>query len=184
MNLTGWAVIVSLVAGSIRAAQLVRASTKVEVVNAVVLTTLASGRASELTKVLASSGSALYLAVALAISVPVEKLTASDESETRRRLERDAQIALLAANRALKRSMWLDATSIAAIVVAGAGAATSGSPSATTALGLVAATLLWLSNVYGARSIATRLFAGAMALIDGLIAGRDPIRSANMASSE
>jgi hypothetical protein len=179
MSLTDWAVIVSLVSGSIRAAQLFRASTKVEVVNAVVLTTLASGRGSELPNVLSSSGSALYLGVARAISVPVDKLLASDDAETRRRLERHAQIGLLAANRALKRSVWLDAVSIAAVVVAGASAATLEPPSAPTALGLVAATLLWLSNAYSARSIATRSFAGAMALVDGLVAGQEQIREAS-----
>jgi hypothetical protein len=39
--------------------------------------------------------------------------------------------------------------------------------------------LLWLSNAHGARSIATRSFAGAMALIDGLVAGREQIREAS-----
>ena len=179
MTLSGWAVVISLVAGSIRAAQLFRASGKVDVVNAVVLTTLANGRGRELPNVLSSSGSALYLAVARSISVPLDKLLVSDEVEARRQLERDAQIALMTANRTLARFASLDFISLAAIMLAGVGAATAESHSAILALGLVAATLLWFSNLRGARSIATRMFAGAMALVDGLLAGRDQIRSAN-----
>ena len=38
--------------------------------------------------------------------------------------------------------------------------------------GYMAATLLWLSNLYGARSTATTAFAGATALVDGLIEAR------------
>jgi hypothetical protein len=184
MNLSGWAVIVSLVSGGIRAAQLFRASGKVDAVNAVVLATLANGRGRELSAVLSGSGSALYLTVARAISVPLDKLLASDEREARRRLEGDAQIALMAANRALGRFAWLDFISLGAIVLAGVSAVTAESPSAMQALGLIAASLLWLSNLYGARSIATRMFAGAMALVDGLVAGRDQIRSANAQAAE
>jgi hypothetical protein len=179
MNLSGWAVIVSLVSGGIRAAQLFRASGKVDAVNAVVLATLANGRGRELPNLLSRSGSALYLRVARAISVPLDKLLASNEGEARRRLEGDAQIALMAANRTLGRFAWLDFISLAAIVLAGVSAVTAESPSPMQALGLIAATLLWLSNLYGTRSIATRMFAGAMALVDGLVAGRDQIRSAN-----
>jgi hypothetical protein len=172
-------VVVSLLSGSIRAAHLFRASGKVDVVNAVVLTTLANGRGQELPNLLSSSGSALYLTVARSISLPLDKLLVSDEREARQRLERDAQIAVMTANRSLNRFAWLDFVSLATIMLAGLGAATATSHSAILALGLVAATLLWLSNIRGARSIATRMFAGAMALVDGLVAGRDQIRSAN-----
>jgi hypothetical protein len=177
VNFPGWLVVVSLLAASLSAALLFRASSKVEAVNAVVLTTLASGRGRELPDVLASSGSALYLIVARAISLPLEKLSASDGRELRERLERDARIGFMTATRALRRFAWLDAASIVAILLSGASAVTGNPPSAMLTLGLVAATLLWLSNVYRARNLATRMFAGAMALVDGLVAGRDQIRA-------
>jgi len=183
MNFSGWAVVVALVASSLRAALLFRASIKVEAVNAVVLATLANGRGHELPDVLSSSGTAPYLPVARSISLPLEKLLVADEREVRERLERDARIALTTATRRLNRFAWLDAASLAAIILAGAGAVTGDSVSAMLALGLVAATLLWLSNVYGARNVATRMFAGAMALVDGLVAGRDQIRSVNTPES-
>jgi hypothetical protein len=179
MTFSGWAVVIALFCGGIRATQLFRASGKVDVINAVVLATLANGRGQELPHVLSSSGSALYLTVAHSISVPLDKLLVSDEAEARRQLEQDAQIALTTANRSLARFAWLDFISLGAILLAGVGAATGKSHSAMLALGLVAATLLWLSNLHSARSIATRMFAGAMALVDGLVAGRDQIRSAN-----
>jgi hypothetical protein len=179
LNFAAWAAVFSLVAASLRAVLLLRASSKVEAVNAVALTTLASGRSRELPDVLSSSGSALYLTVVRSISLPLDKLSTLDEGELRERLERDAQIALMTASRALRRSAWLDAASLGAILLAGASAVTGDRPPAMAALGLVAATLLWLSNAYRARSIATRMFAGAMVLVDGLVAGREQIRAAN-----
>jgi hypothetical protein len=184
MTFSAWAILVSLVAASLRAALLLRASTKVEAVNAAVLTTLAGGRGRELPDLLSSSGPALYLGVARAISLPVEKILAFDGAALRKELERDAQTALIGANRWLRRSAWLDAVALAGIALAGAAAVTGEYPSLVHALGLVAATLLWLSNLYGARSLATRMFAGAMALVDGLVAGREPIGSASTSSDQ
>ena len=40
---------------------------------------------------------------------------------------------------------------------------------------LVAATLLWLANLRSARSIATRSYAGASALVDGLVQSFDQL---------
>jgi hypothetical protein len=179
MTFSAWAILVSLVAASLRAALLLRASTKVEAVNTAVLTTLASGRGRELADLLSSSGPALYLGVARSISLPVDKILASDAADVRKRLERDAQAALMVANRSLGRLAWLDAVALVGIALAGAAAVTGEYPSLVHALGLVAATLLWLSNLYGARSLATRMFAGAMALVDGLVTGREEIGAAN-----
>jgi hypothetical protein len=179
MTFSAWAILVSLVAASLRAALLLRASTKVEAVNTAVLTTLAGGRGRELADLLSSSGPALYLGVARSISLPLDKISASDAADVRKRLERDAQAALMVANRSLSRSAWLDAVALVGIALAGAAAVTGEYPSLVHALGLVAATLLWLSNLYGARSLATRMFAGAMALVDGLVEGREQIGAAN-----
>jgi hypothetical protein len=184
MTFSAWAILVSLVAASLRAALLLRASTKVEAVNAAVLTTLAGGRGRELADLLSSSGPALYLGVARAISLPVDKISASDTAVVRKQLERDAQMALMEANRSLRRSAWLDAVALVGIALAGAAAMTGERPSLVHALGLLAATLLWLSNLYGARSLATRMFAGAMALVDGLVAGREQLEAANTGSAQ
>jgi len=179
MTFSAWAILISLVAASLRAALLLRASTKVAAVNTAVLTMLAGGRGRELADLLSSSGPALYLGVARAISLPLEKILASDGAAARKELERDAQTALIAANRSLRRLAWLDAVSLAGIALAGAAAVTGEYPSLVHALGLTAATLLWLSNLYGARSLATRMFAGAMALVDALVTGREQIGAAN-----
>jgi hypothetical protein len=178
LSFSGWLIVLALLAASLRAALLFRASTKVEAVNAVVITTLASGRGRELSDVLSKSGSGLYLTVARSISLPLDKLLVSDERELRERLERDAQIGFITATRALRRFAWLDAAALVAMLLAGASAVTGSPPSAMLGLGLVAATLLWLSNLYRARSIATRMFAAGMALVDGLVAGREQIRTA------
>ena len=179
MTFSSWAILVSLVAASVRAALLLRASTRVDAVNTAVLTTLAGGRGRELADLLSKSGPALYLGVAQAISLPVERIFASDGAALRKELERQAQTALTAANRSLRRLAWLDAVSLVGIALAGAAAVTGEYPSLVHALGLLAATLLWLSNLYGARSLATRMFAGAMALVDGLVTGREQIGAAN-----
>ena len=184
MTFSAWAILASLVAASLRAALLLRASTKVEAVNAAVLTTLAGGRGRELADLLSSSGPALYLGVARSISLPVDKISASDTAVVRKQLERDAQIALMEANRSLRRSAWLDAVALVGIALAGAAAMTGERPSLVHTLGLLAATLLWLSNLYGARSLATRMFAGAMALVDGLVMGREQLEAANTKSDQ
>jgi hypothetical protein len=184
MSFSAWAILVSLIAASLRAALLLRASTKVDAVNTAVLTTLAGGRGRELADLLSSSGPALYLGVARAVSLPLDKILAPDTADVRTRLERDAQGALVTANGSLRRLGWLDAVALAGIALAGAAAVTGEYPSLVHALGLVAATLLWLSNLYRARSLATRMFAGAMALVDGLVAGREQIGAANPKSDQ
>src|SRR5688500_20000628 len=115
MTFSDWAILFSLVAASLRAALLLRASTKVEAVNAAVLTTLAGGRGRELGDLLSSSGPALYLGVARSISLPIDKILASDGADVRKQLERDAQVALVAANRSLRWLAWLDAVALAGI---------------------------------------------------------------------
>jgi hypothetical protein len=183
MNVSAWAVAGALSLGTVRAVQIFRLSSKVEVVNAVVLTTLANGRGHELSKLLESAGRGLYLGVARSIGLFFMQLLGSEDTDLRGRLRKEAQTALIVASRSLRRFAWLETLSLALIVLAGVGAVTGENPSAMVALGLVAATLLWLSNVYATRNVATRLFAGAMALVDSLLAGIDPIREAHTASA-
>ena len=82
------------------------------------------------------------------------------------------------------RSSSLDSLALACIVFAGIAAAVDGRASPILALELLAATLLWLSNVRGARSIATRMVAGATALVDSLMKSLDMIRAANAKAPE
>lgn len=178
MNLASWAVLGALVLGSLRALLLFRLSTGVEAVNAVVLATLASGRGRDLGGVLGGSA-VLYASVARSICEPLDKLWESDRQALRRRLERDAHAAIVGAQRALGRFAWLDALSLAAIVLAGVSALTGVVPTAKVAVGLLAATLLWLSNLYGARGVSRRIAAGAFALVDSLVTGAEEIRKAN-----
>jgi len=86
-------------------------------------------------------------------------------------------IALSVANRALRRFAWLDALALAAIVLAGVSALTDRRANFALALEVFAATLLWLANVRAMRSIATRMYAGATALVGDLVRGMDALRS-------
>jgi hypothetical protein len=155
-----------------------RSAPKVDVVNVVVLSALADGRGRDLGALLV--GRSPYFDVVRALAEPLEKLTEdSDDRALRKRLERDMLIALAAANRALRRFAWLDSLALVAIAFAGISAAVDRHATLVLALELFAATLLWLSNVRGTRSIATRLYAGATALVDGLLKSRDMIRKAH-----
>jgi hypothetical protein len=148
----------------------------VDVVNVVVVSALAQGKASELRGVLKNAGSGLYLGVAESIAQPFDKFELEDAKELRTRLERDAQRALSLANRSLGRFAALDGLAIVAIVASGVWAMTVERPSLSTTLGLLAATVLWFANVRGARAISTRAYAGAMALVDSLVKSAEDIR--------
>lgn len=179
MGVASWAVGIALLLGSIRALGLWRFAARADVVNVVVMTTLAQGRGKDLGAVLDRSGSGLYLEVARAVAEPADKLLDGEPAELRARLERDARIALSQLNRKLRRHAWLDALSVVAIGLAGVTALVGERPSLVTTLGLVAASLLWLSNVRGARSTATQAYAAALALVDGLLESRESIRAAS-----
>jgi hypothetical protein len=156
------AVVLALVAGSFRALMLWRASVAVDVVNVVVVNALAEGR---------GSGSAPYLDVAAAIGDAALGLSAqtSSEAATRERLQHEARMAVSAASRRLLRHAWLDTLSLVAIAFAGLSAIMSAKAPAVESVGLAAATLLWLANVRGARSIGTRVYSGATALVASLL---------------
>lgn len=182
----------SFLAGSVRALLLWRASTSVEVVNVVVLSVLAEGRGKDLQGVLRGSGSAAYLDVAAAIgrsalelradaearaameagasAEPEARAEAATERDPRQRLQHAAQAAILTAGKRLRRHAWLDSVVLATLAYAGIEAAMSASATSFEAVSLVAATLLWVANVLGARNIATRIYAGASALVDSVLA--------------
>jgi hypothetical protein len=178
MDVGTYAVVLALVAGTIHALILFRASVGVEVVNVAVLTAIAEGRGSKLRALLRGSGSAPYLDVALTVGNSALELRAHELAprELRRRLDHDAKVAVIAASRRLRREAWLDYLSLAAILFAAFDVLASPvRASEFTTLGVIAATLLWFANIRGARSIATRAYAGAVALVDGLIASLDRI---------
>jgi hypothetical protein len=180
MNSASWAVGVALLFGSIRAIELLRSAPKVDVVNVVVLSALAEGRGRDLDALLRHVGSSPYFDVARALAQPLEKLTDdTGDRELRKRLERETLIALATANRALRRFAWLDSLALVAVAFAGISAAVDRHATPVLALELVAATLLWLANVRGRRSLATRFYAGATALVDGLLKSRDMVRKAH-----
>lgn len=171
-----YAVFSSLLAGSIRALLLWRASIGVEVVNVAVLSALAEGRGHSLDQLLRGSGSALYLDVAGAIGrAALELRAAPAKQEPRPGLQHAARAALIAAGQRLRRHAWLDFVSLAAVVYAGIDAAVYGGATPFKTVALVAATLLWLANLRSARSIATRSYAGASALVDGLVQSFDQL---------
>jgi hypothetical protein len=166
-----YATVTALVAGSIRALLLWRASVAVDVVNVVVLNALAEGRGKSLREVLRGSGSAPYLDVAAAVGQAALDLSAgaSSDNTIRERLEHEARVAVHVASRRLFRHAWLDALSLVAIAFAGVNAVMSSRTSGVESVGLIAATLLWVSNVRAARSIGTRVYSGATALVDSLL---------------
>jgi len=131
-----------------------------------------------------SVGPSPYFELARAIAQAFEKLATNDARAARRELEREAMIALSVANRALRRFAWLDALALAAIVLAGVSAATDRRVNLVLALEVFAATLLWLANVRAMRSIATRMYAGATALVGDLVRGFDALRSASAGASK
>lgn len=173
MTPSAWAVGLALAAGTLRAVQLWRASTRVDAVNSVVLASLAEGRGADLSGILARAGSGLYLDIAARICEPLDKLTEGTDDELRRRLDRDARAAASHALKRLRRWAWLDHVALLGILFTGLGAATGQTPTLVLTAEVLAATLLWLSNLHGARSTATRSLAGAMALVDSLVEGRN-----------
>jgi hypothetical protein len=62
----------------------------------------------------------------------------------------------------------LDYVALLSVAFAGISAVTGSRPSTLVALGLLAATLLWVANVYTTRNIATRMYAGAFALVESI----------------
>lgn len=170
MDSASLAVFSSLLAGSVRALLLWRASTSVEVVNVAVLSALAQGRGQDLDGLLRGAGSGLYLDVARAIGrAALELQGTADHQAPRQHLERSARAALIAAGQRLRRHAWLDFVALAALVYAGIDAAIYGRATPFKAVALLAATLLWLANLRSARAIATRSYAGASALVDSAL---------------
>ena len=179
MSTAAWAAGAALLAGSVRAVQIWRAAApRPDVVNTAIFAALGEHRVKDLTGVLSGSGSGVYLDVARRICEPVAKLAAQSTDELRTTLDRDAQRALLYGIGRVQRWAWLDWVALIGILLAGTGAALEGAPSGVLALEVLTATLLWLSNLYGARSTATRLFAGSTALVDGLVEGRELLQRA------
>jgi hypothetical protein len=172
-----YAVVLALLAGTLRALSLWRAASRVEVVNVVVLNALAQGRGHQLETLLRGSGSGPYLAVAGAIGRAALELRESAplEQSPRQALQHAARAALFDAGRRLRRHAWLDFVSLAAIAYAGIDAITRASATPFKAVALLAATLLWLANLRTARSIATHSYAGAGALVDSLLASFEEI---------
>jgi hypothetical protein len=168
MNASHWAVGFALLVGSIRAVELWRSAPRVDVVNVVVLSALAEGRAETLDRLLQSLGSAPYFEVARTLVLAAQKLDFDEPRAARKELEREATAALVVAHRALRRFAWLDSFALVAIVLAGLAAALERQATLVVALELLAATLLWLANVRAARSIGLRMVTGAEALVDGL----------------
>jgi hypothetical protein len=164
-----WAVGGALLLSSVRAALLWRTSSRVDVVNAVVLGSLAEGRTRDLEAVLTHAGTGAYLPIARALCRAWQNFDATHDADLHKSLEREARRALLQATRRLRRWSWLDHGALLGILAAGLSPFT-GAASGILALELVAATLLWLSNLYGARSQALRLVAGATALVESLVA--------------
>ena len=178
MNASNWAVGFALFVGSLRAVELWRSAPKAGVVNTVVLTALVEGRGADLARLLKSVGSAPYFELARSLVHPLDKLASGDARAVRKELEHDMMRALAIANVRLRRFAWLDSFALVAIAFAGVSAAVDGKATPVLALELLAATMLWLSNVRARRSIATRMYAGATALIDGLVKSLDMIRKA------
>src|SRR6186713_721224 len=98
MTASSWAVGVAFLAGSIRAIELWRALPRVDVVNVAVVSALAEGRGRDLGRLL-GVGSAPYFTLARTLAQAFEKIPPSDQRTTRRALEREAMVALAAANR-------------------------------------------------------------------------------------
>lgn len=172
MDTGTYAVVLAFFAGTVRALLLWRASIGVEVVNVAVLAALAEDRGASLEKLLRGAGSGLYLDVAGAIGRAALELQTSGpgEPEERRQLEHAARSAIQSAGRAVQRHAWLDYLGLVAVGYAGIDALTHASATPFKAVALVAATLLWFANLRTARHIATRIYAGASALIDGVLA--------------
>jgi len=178
MDAGSYAIVSALIAGSVRALMLWRASVAVNVVNVVVLSALAEGRGESLREMLRGSGSAPYLDVAAAVGHAAldVRAGANTEKTIREHLQRAARVAVSAASRRLLRHAWLDAVSLTAIVFAGLNAVMNAGASGVESVGLVAATLLWLANVRGARSIGTQVYSGATALVSSLLESLDQRR--------
>jgi len=171
------AVVITLALGSLRALVLWRAQSKVDAVNAAVLGMLSEGRADDLDRVLAGAGSGLYLDVARAIALPVDKLREDQSGELRQRLERDMKRALVLAGQRSRQLGWLDSVCMVLSAAAAVTIVVSRAPSAVTTMGLLAATLLVWSNQRSYRALLRDQVAGAAALVDAVVVGIEQIRS-------
>jgi hypothetical protein len=154
-----------------------RASIRVDVVNVAVQAALSEGRAAAIPALLSSSGRAPYLDVAGAVARAVVELRPRglNNRELRKDLRHVADVAVAGASHRIRRHAWLDLVSLAAIAFAGIDAAVGLKATEIEVLGLFAATLLWIANVRAARTILTRNYAGALALIDGVAEGLSEI---------
>lgn len=192
MNASEVAVVVALLAGSLRAVQVWRKAARVDVVNVVVLNTVASGKVRDLPALLRSSGQRGYSEVALAVAESAMRLVVQSQSggdapghdrrmptlpEARAILEHEAVRAVIPAVRRTWSDTVLDAVVLLGLVFAGVNAAVGNQASVAIAAGLLAATLLWISNVSGSRANATRIYAGAMALADSMVRFLDTVPS-------
>jgi len=191
MNPSELAVVVALMAGSLRAVNVWRAAAKVAVINVVVLDTLARGRSRDLPALLSGAGPGAYRGVVQAVAKSALRLSKKrtqegqhlSMSEARERLERDAARAVISATRRAGLDTSLDVILLVALLFGGIHAATSNHATGPLALGFVAATLLWISNVWGSRSHVTRMYAGAMALAEGLAQHLDHLGSPEASQS-
>jgi hypothetical protein len=172
-----YAIVAALLAGSVRALLLWRASIGVDVVNVMVLQTLAEGRGASLDQLLRGSGSGLYLDVAGAIGRAALDLGTGggEETDARKQLQHAGRVAIQSAGRHLRRSAWLNILALTGIGYAGIDAVTRASATPFKAVALLTATLLWLANLRSASHIATRIYAGASSLIDDLLASLDQV---------
>jgi hypothetical protein len=183
MNPSEIAVVVALMAGSLRAVKVWRAAAKVAVINVAVLSTLAQGRSRDLPALLRGAGPGAYRSVAQAVAESALRLSTEGNKgelsvrEAQQQLERDAARAVIAAARRAGVDTALDSLLLIALVFASVNAAVNDQATGPLALGLVATTLLWISNVWGSRSHVTRMYAGAMALADGLAQSLDNLES-------
>lgn len=172
---TTLALTIALLAGSSRALLLWRYTVKVELVNVAVVTAFGENRDHQIPALLEGIGSAPYLELACVLGkaaarlVAVEGAEGASARELREQLGRESGRALVAASGRLRKSAWLDAVTVMANAWVGIGAVAGDAPSGRTVLALVAATLLWVANVYTARSLATRMYAGATALVDSFV---------------
>ena len=168
--------IVAFAVGALRAMELRRIGSRVNVINVVVVSAFAERRSSQIGELMGKSGPSVYLRVASAIAESAQQFLLDHPNSTGARhrgalvehLERDARAALIVATRRLRKYSWLDTATILGLGYAGIQLAIRGEASAMIALGMIAGTLLWLSNVVGVRHIAQRFAVGAAALIQSL----------------
>ncbi len=165
----------AFVVGAIRAADLWRLGGRVEVVNVAVVSAFARKQGDQLPALLRQSGPSVYLGIATTIAESTLRFLAThtDSGPSRRHalrefVERDTRSALIVATRQLRQRSWLDTVALISIGYSGVQVAVYGGASMMLALGMIGATLLWLSNSWAARHLGRRFAVGATVLIESL----------------